>query len=106
MLREEWRDIITRVASLSTRRVSRPGRAGVLGNRGARVFLEVALNGSRTRAEHPAVPLTSIQQAREASAALAAGAEAGHVHVRGADGRESLAPEDVAATLLALRAAC
>jgi len=70
------------------------------------MLLEVALNGSRTRTEHPAVPLAPDEHVREAKAAVAEGAGAIHVHVRHADGRESLAPEDVAATLGAIRGAC
>jgi uncharacterized protein (DUF849 family) len=70
------------------------------------MLLEVALNGSRTRAEHPAIPLVPTEHAREAAAAVAAGAGAIHVHVRDAIGRESLAAADVADTLRALHAAC
>jgi uncharacterized protein (DUF849 family) len=70
------------------------------------MLLEVALNGSRTRAEHPAIPLVPTEHAREAAAAVAAGAGAIHVHVRDAIGLESLAPADVADTLHALRATC
>jgi uncharacterized protein (DUF849 family) len=70
------------------------------------MLLKAALNGARTRADHPAVPLTPGEQAREATAAVAAGAGALHVHVRDADGQESLAADDVAGTLEAIRAAC
>jgi uncharacterized protein (DUF849 family) len=70
------------------------------------VLIKAAINGSRTRAEHPAIPVTPEQEAREASLAIAAGAGAIHVHVRDAAERESLAPEDVARTLEAIRATC
>jgi uncharacterized protein (DUF849 family) len=70
------------------------------------MLLEVALNGSRTRAEHPAIPLMPTEHARDAAAAVAEGAGAIHVHVRDALGRESLAAADVADTLRALRVAC
>ena len=50
--------------------------------------------------------MTAEQQAREARAAVAAGAGAIHVHVRDAAERESLAPRDVARTLDAIRASC
>jgi uncharacterized protein (DUF849 family) len=70
------------------------------------MLLKAALNGARTRADHPAIPLTPGEQAREATAAVAAGAGALHVHVRDADGQESLAADDVARTLDAIRAAC
>jgi uncharacterized protein (DUF849 family) len=71
-----------------------------------RVLLEAALNGTRTRTEHPAIPIAPEQQALEARAAVAAGAGAIHVHVCDSGGRESLAPDDVARTLEAVRAAC
>ena len=51
-------------------------------------LVQAAINGGRTRAEHPALPITAEQQAAESSAAAAAGARAIHVHVRDADGRE------------------
>jgi uncharacterized protein (DUF849 family) len=70
------------------------------------MLIKAAINGSRTRAEHPAVPLTPEQQAAEAAAAVRAGAGGIHVHVRGAHGRESLAPDDIARSLEAIRAAC
>jgi uncharacterized protein (DUF849 family) len=70
------------------------------------VLIKAAINGTRTRKEHPAIPITPAQQAGEAAVAVAAGAGAIHVHVRGADGRESLAPEDVADALEAIWAAC
>ena len=70
------------------------------------LLLEAALNGTRTRAQHPAIPIAPEQQAFEASAAVAEGAGAIHVHVRDASGGESLAPDDVADTINAIRAAC
>lgn len=70
------------------------------------MLVKAAINGLRTPAEHPAIPVTPAQQAREAAAAVAAGAGAVHIHVRGPDGRESLAPEDVARALQVIRAAC
>ena len=69
-------------------------------------LVQAAINGGRTRAEHPALPITSAQRAAESSAAVAAGARAIHVHVRDADGRESVAAGDVAAALEAIRSAC
>jgi uncharacterized protein (DUF849 family) len=70
------------------------------------VLIKAAINGTRTRKEHYAIPLTPVQQAGEAAAAVAAGAGAVHVHVRNSKGRESLASEDVAGALEAIRAAC
>jgi uncharacterized protein (DUF849 family) len=72
----------------------------------SQVLIKAAINGPRTRREHPAIPITPAQQASEAAAAVAAGAGAVHVHVRGLDGQESLAPEDVASALEAIHAAC
>jgi uncharacterized protein (DUF849 family) len=67
--------------------------------------IKVCLNGSRSRADHPAVPLTGAEAAAAAVAAIGAGAEAVHVHPRDAGGGESLRAEDVAATVEAVRRA-
>src|SRR5271155_9091 len=69
------------------------------------MLIEVALNGGRTRAEHPLVPCSPEEMAAAAKEAVAAGAGAAHFHVRGADGRESLDAEDVARAVGAVRAA-
>ena len=69
-------------------------------------MLHAAINGTRTRAEHPAVPITFADQATEARASVAAGAEAIHVHVCDEHGNESLAPGDVAKAIEAIRAEC
>jgi uncharacterized protein (DUF849 family) len=68
--------------------------------------IKVCLNGSRTRAEHPAVPVTPAELARAAAAAVAAGAEAVHLHPRDRDGAESLAAADVGAAVAAVRESC
>jgi uncharacterized protein (DUF849 family) len=68
------------------------------------MLLQAALNGARTPDEHPALPVTPAELARDAAAAVAAGARSVHVHPRAADGTESLAPEIVAGALAALRA--
>jgi uncharacterized protein (DUF849 family) len=68
--------------------------------------LKACLNGNRTRAEHPAVPLTPAELASSAAGAVAAGAEALHLHPRGPDGAESLAAEDIGAAVAAVRASC
>jgi uncharacterized protein (DUF849 family) len=70
------------------------------------MLIKVAINGSRTPEEHPSIPVTPQQQAVESAAAIAAGAGAIHVHVRGTDGRENLSPDDSARALEAIRAAC
>ena len=69
-------------------------------------MIKACLNGNRSRAEHAAIPITAGELAREAAAAVAAGAGALHVHPRGADGRETLDGEACAAAIEAVRAAC
>jgi uncharacterized protein (DUF849 family) len=68
--------------------------------------MQVCLNGRRSRAEHPAVPVTPAELAASAAEAVAAGAEAIHMHPRGAEGAESLHPADIGAAVAAVRAAC
>ncbi len=68
--------------------------------------LKACLNGRRTRAEHPAVPVTPAELATAAAAAVAAGAEAVHLHARGPAGAESVHAADVAAAVAAVRQAC
>jgi uncharacterized protein (DUF849 family) len=70
------------------------------------VLLKVAINGARGPEEHPALPIRPAEQAVSAAAALRAGAGAVHLHVRGPDGRESLAAADLDATLAAVRSTC
>jgi len=70
------------------------------------VLIKAAINGNRTPKEHPAIPVTPVQQAEEAAAAVAAGAGAIHVHVRDSKGRESIARQDVAGALEAIRTVC
>jgi uncharacterized protein (DUF849 family) len=67
------------------------------------MHLVAALNGSRSAADHPAVPLSPAQLAAAAAESARAGAEAVHFHVRGADGRESLASADVAGAITEVR---
>jgi uncharacterized protein (DUF849 family) len=69
------------------------------------MLIEVALNGGRTRAEHPGVPCSPQEMAAAAKEAVAAGAGAAHFHVRGADGRESVDADDVARAVSAVQAA-
>lgn len=68
-------------------------------------LLEVALNGHRMRAEHPAIPRTPEELAREARGSVEAGAEVLHVHAYD-DGEETLAAEPCAAMVRAIRDAC
>jgi uncharacterized protein (DUF849 family) len=67
------------------------------------VTLQACLNGSRSKADHPRCPTTPAELASEALAAVEAGAEALHVHPRGPDGRETVAPDDVALAVAAIR---
>jgi uncharacterized protein (DUF849 family) len=67
--------------------------------------IQCCLNGARTPAEHPAVPITPEQLGADARAVVLAGAGSLHVHPRGADGAESLAPADVADAVHAIRVA-
>lgn len=66
-------------------------------------MLQACLNGTRTRADHPAVPLRPEELAREAAASVAAGADALHFHPRDRDGRETLDPDACDAAVLAVR---
>jgi uncharacterized protein (DUF849 family) len=67
------------------------------------MLVVAALNGGRSPADHPAMPLSPGQLATAAAEAASAGAGAVHFHVRGADGRESLAAADVAAAVTEVR---
>ncbi|HTJ36883.1 MAG TPA: 3-keto-5-aminohexanoate cleavage protein [Dactylosporangium sp.] len=68
--------------------------------------IKVALNGGRHRGAHPALPCTPAELAAAARAAVAAGAEAVHLHPRAASGAESLEAGDVGAAVAAVREAC
>jgi uncharacterized protein (DUF849 family) len=68
------------------------------------MVLKACLNGARTRQDHPHCPVTPAELAEDAAAVVAAGAGALHLHPRDADGRESIAPADVAVALQAVRA--
>jgi uncharacterized protein (DUF849 family) len=61
------------------------------------------LNGGRSAADHPALPVSPVQLAAATAEAAQAGAGAVHFHVRGADGRESLAAADVARAVTEVR---
>jgi uncharacterized protein (DUF849 family) len=68
--------------------------------------IKSCLNGRRGPDEHPAVPITPQELAESGRAAVAAGAEALHVHARGADGTESVRAADIGAAVTAIRRAC
>jgi 3-keto-5-aminohexanoate cleavage enzyme len=65
-----------------------------------RVVVTVAPNGGRkTKADHPALPLTAEELARTAAESLERGASMIHLHVRDAEGRHCLDPEAYRATI-------
>jgi len=69
------------------------------------VAVKACLNGSRTRTEHPAVPLTPAELAADAVAVRQAGAFAVHVHPRDSAGEPTLGARDCDAAVAAIRAA-
>ncbi|CDX35206.1 conserved hypothetical protein [Mesorhizobium sp. ORS 3359] len=70
-----------------------------------RVAIAVAPNGGRrTKADHPALPITPGELADVAAASLEAGAAMIHVHVRDRDGRHLLDVEAYRAATAAIRA--
>jgi len=69
------------------------------------MLIKAALNGARARSEHPAIPITPEELASSAKQAVAAGAGAIHFHVRGADERETLDPDDAVRSINAVKAA-
>ena len=72
---------------------------------GDSVLLMVAPNGARrSKADHPALPITPEELAERAEKAVAAGAAAVHLHVRDAEGRHSLDPDRYKAAVAAIRA--
>src|SRR5438552_760322 len=70
------------------------------------MLLQAALNGPSTKDDHPAVPITADELARDARACVEAGAAAIHMHPRNADGRESLEAAVIDAVVRQVRAAC
>lgn len=68
-------------------------------------MLKACLNGARTRADHPALPVTPAEVAADALRVHAAGADALHVHPKDDAGRDSLDANRVAAVVDAVREA-
>ncbi|MGW0433296.1 3-keto-5-aminohexanoate cleavage protein [Micromonospora sp. NPDC003197] len=68
--------------------------------------IKACLNGGRTSTDHPGVPISPDELAIAAKAAVHAGAEAIHLHPRDARGEQSVAAQDVAAAVEAVRRAC
>jgi uncharacterized protein (DUF849 family) len=69
------------------------------------MLLQAAVNGDRTKADHPAVPVTEDELIRDVRECLAAGAREFHIHVRDADGHPTLEPGQVDRAASAARAA-
>lgn len=69
------------------------------------LILEACLNGDRLRADHPDVPISADELAREARAVVAAGADAIHAHPREPGGRQTMGPRQCSAAIAAMRAA-
>jgi uncharacterized protein (DUF849 family) len=67
------------------------------------ILLQAALNGDR---DHPAVPRTPEELARDARVVVELGARALHLHAYDDQGRQTLAAKPCAAALRAIRAAC
>lgn len=67
--------------------------------------VKACLNGGRTRAEHPALPLAPPELAADARAVRAAGAFAVHLHPRDAAGEQTLDAAACDAAVAAIRAA-
>jgi 3-keto-5-aminohexanoate cleavage enzyme len=71
-----------------------------MGEARGRVVLTVAPTGGRkTKADHPALPLSTDELARTAAECLERGASMIHLHVRDAEGQHSLDPEAYRATI-------
>ena len=68
------------------------------------MIIQACLNGARPAGYHPALPLTPDAIAHDAAACVAAGAAELHIHPRGADGRESLAPDVIEIEALSVAA--
>jgi uncharacterized protein (DUF849 family) len=69
-------------------------------------LIQACLNGVTSRRQHPRVPYTPAEVADQARRAIAAGAQALHIHPRDPSGAETFEAEHVAATLVAVRDAC
>lgn len=69
------------------------------------MLLKACLNGSRRPAEHPRLPVTAAAIAQDVKLTSAAGADAVHVHVKDADGVDTLDGSALAEVLTAARAA-
>lgn len=69
------------------------------------MFIKAALNGSRSKADHPAIPITTDELVAAARSAVLAGADAIHFHVRDHNGKETLEAAFVNEQVKAVKAA-
>ena len=69
------------------------------------MIVQACLNGGHPPSYHPAVPASIPALVEDGFKVLSVGASELHLHVRGEGGIESLAPDDVDATIKALREA-
>lgn len=69
-------------------------------------MLQACVNGSRTRADHPAMPVTADDIAQACAESVSVGATDLHVHPRDSDGRGTLVADVVAEAIGAVRQAC
>jgi uncharacterized protein (DUF849 family) len=67
------------------------------------MIVQACLNGARAPDYHPRLPVSIEALVADGWATVKAGAAELHLHVRGPDSVESLAPEHVDATIIALR---
>lgn len=79
--------------------------AGPESHAGRRMLLQACVNGDRDAVEHPWLSADATVVADDAARAVAAGAHEVHVHPKDATGRDSLAADDVARWVWAIRAA-
>lgn len=67
------------------------------------MLIKAAINGGRSKNEHPSIPVSPDEIASAVLECLKSGAAAIHFHIRSQGSRESLRSEDLARTLQALR---
>jgi uncharacterized protein (DUF849 family) len=67
------------------------------------MLIKAAINGGRTKAEHPAIPVSPNEIASSVLESVDGGAAAIHFHVRSENGSESLQAEDLARAFHAVR---
>lgn len=70
------------------------------------MLIKACVNGARPLGDHPRLSANPDDIAAEAAEAVAAGAQALHVHAKGDDGLDSLAPDHIARFIRAVRRAC